>query len=145
MIRITRKLEFSASHLYHNPGFSPEENQRIFGKCNNPHGHGHNYVLEVTVAGEPDPVTGMVLDLKELKDILQREVEDRMDHRFLNYEVPELAGKIPTCEAIAETIWKILEPKITRGKLDRIRLYESPDLFADCTRDDTGLTAGAAR
>ena len=72
MIRITRKIEFCAAHFYHNPKFSAEENRRVFGKCNNPHGHGHNYVLEVTIAGEPDPTTGMVLDLKELKDILQR-------------------------------------------------------------------------
>jgi 6-pyruvoyltetrahydropterin/6-carboxytetrahydropterin synthase len=105
----------------------------VFGKCANTHGHGHNYVLEVTVAGEPDPATGMVLDLKELKDILQREVGDRMDHRHLNFEVPELAGQIPTCENIAAVIWKLLEPRITRGKLDRVRLYESADLFADCT------------
>src|SRR5271156_7034549 len=133
MIRITRKVEFSASHFYNNPNFSADENRRVFGKCNNPHGHGHNYVLEVTIAGEPDPITGMVLDLKELKDILQREVGDRMDHRHLNHEVPELAGKIPTCENIAQVIWNLLEPKITRGKLDRVRLYESNDLFADCT------------
>ena len=92
MVYLTRKIEFSASHLYHNPAFSAEENRRVFGKCNNPHGHGHNYVLEVTVAGEPDPATGMVLDLKELKEILQREVTDRMDHRFLNYEVPGAFG-----------------------------------------------------
>ena len=65
IVSITRKVEFSASHLYHNPAFTPEENRRVFGKCNNPHGHGHNYVLEVTVKGEPDPATGMVLDLKE--------------------------------------------------------------------------------
>ena len=108
MIRVTRKIEFSAAHFYHNPNFSAEENRRIFGKCNNPHGHGHNYVLEVTVAGEPDPATGMVLDLKELKDILQREVGERMDHRHLNYEVPELAGQIPTCENIAAVIWRLL-------------------------------------
>ena len=126
-------MEFSASHFYHNPNFSAEENRRVFGKCNNPHGHGHNYVLEVTVAGEPDPETGMVLDLKELKDILQQEVVDRMDHRHLNYEVPELAGQIPTCENIAAVIWQLLEPRITKGKLDRVRLYESPDLYADCT------------
>jgi 6-pyruvoyltetrahydropterin/6-carboxytetrahydropterin synthase len=131
-------MEFSASHLYHNPDFSAEENRRIFGKCNNPHGHGHNYVLEVTIAGEPDPATGMVLDLKELKEILEREVGDRMDHRFLNYEVPELAGQIPTTEVIAATIWKLLEPKIHRGKLDRVRLYETPDLFVDCTADASG-------
>ena len=133
MIRVTRKVEFSAAHYYHNPDLSPEENQRLFGKCNNPHGHGHNYVLEVTVAGEPDPKTGMVLDLKELKDILDREIIDRMDHRHLNYEVPELAGKIPTCENIASVIWNLLQPAIKKGKLDRIRLYESADLFAECT------------
>ena len=92
MVYLTRKIEFSASHLYHNPQLSAEENRRIFGKCNNPHGHGHNYTLEVTVAGEPDPVTGMVLDLKELKEILEREITQRMDHRFLNYEVAGIEG-----------------------------------------------------
>jgi 6-pyruvoyltetrahydropterin/6-carboxytetrahydropterin synthase len=135
MIRITRKLEFSAAHFYHNPDLSPEENRRIFGKCNNPHGHGHNYVLEVTIAGDPDPKTGMILDLKELKEILDREVTQRLDHRHLNYEVPELAGKIPTCEEIASVLWRILEPKIRHGRLDRLRLYESPDLFVDCARN----------
>lgn len=135
MIRITRKVEFSAAHYYHNPDFTPEENQRVFGKCSNPHGHGHNYVLEVTIAGEPDPATGMVLDLKELKNILQTEIVDRMDHRFLNYEVPELAGQIPTTEVIASLIWRLLEPKIAKGRLDRVRLYETPDLFVDCTAD----------
>jgi 6-pyruvoyltetrahydropterin/6-carboxytetrahydropterin synthase len=135
MILLTRKIEFSASHRYHNPDLSPEENRRIFGKCNNPHGHGHNYTLEVTVAGEPDPRTGMVLDLKELKEILEREVMQRMDHRFLNYEVVELEGKIPTCENIALVIWELLEPAIRKGKLHRVRLYETPDLFADCYRN----------
>ena len=132
MVRVTRKVEFSAAHYYYNPNFSEEENRRVFGKCANRHGHGHNYLLEVTVAGEPDPATGMVLDLKELKDILEREVVDRMDHRHLNHEVPELAGKIPTCENIAAVIWRLLEPKITRGHLHRVRLWESPDLYVDC-------------
>jgi 6-pyruvoyltetrahydropterin/6-carboxytetrahydropterin synthase len=135
MVYLTRKIEFSASHLYHNPELSAEENRRIFGKCNNPHGHGHNYTLEVTVAGEPDPVTGMVLDLKELKEILEREITQRMDHRFLNYEVAELKGQIPTCENIARVIWDLLEPKITQGRLHKVRLYETTDLFADCTRN----------
>jgi 6-pyruvoyltetrahydropterin/6-carboxytetrahydropterin synthase len=144
MIRITRKLEFSAAHFYHNPDMSPEENRRVFGKCNNPHGHGHNYVLEVTIKGEPDPETGMVLDLKELKEILQREVADRMDHRHLNYEVPELAGKIPTCENIAAVIWNLLEPEIKQGRLDRVRLYESDDLFADVTADSADGSGGRA-
>src|SRR5216684_3004483 len=127
MVLITRRIEFSASHLYHNPAFSAEQNRRVFGKCNNPHGHGHNYTLEVTVAG--------VLDLKELKGILEREVMQRMDHRFLNYEVAELKGKIPTCENIARVIWDLLDPKIKQGRLHRVRLYESADLFADCYRN----------
>ena len=138
MVLLTRKIEFAASHLYNNPSFSVEENRRIFGKCNNPHGHGHNYTLEVTVEGEPDPVTGMVLDLKELKEILEREVMQRMDHRHLNYEVAELAGQIPTCENVARVIWQLLEPKIAQGRLHRVRLYESPDLFADCYRKGAG-------
>jgi 6-pyruvoyltetrahydropterin/6-carboxytetrahydropterin synthase len=135
MIRLTRKIEFSAAHFYHNPNFSADENRRIFGKCNNPRGHGHNYVLEVTIAGEPDPQTGMILDLNELKGILDREVTARFDHRHLNHEVPELQGKIPTCEEMASAIWKILDPQITQGRLDHLRLYESPDLFVDCARD----------
>lgn len=133
MIRLTRKIEFSAAHFYHNPQFSPEENRRIFGKCSNQHGHGHNYVLEVTVAGEPDSDTGMILDLNELKYILEREITARFDHRHLNFEVPELRGKIPTCEEIASVIWKILDPEIKQGQLDRIRLYESPNLFVECS------------
>ncbi len=132
MIYLTRKIEFSAAHYYHNPAWSPEENARVFGKCANLNSHGHNYVLEVTVAGTPDPVTGMVLDLKALKEILEREIMQRMDHRHLNHEVPELAGKIPTTENVAVTIWNLLEPKITQGKLHRVRLYENPDLFVDC-------------
>jgi 6-pyruvoyltetrahydropterin/6-carboxytetrahydropterin synthase len=135
MVYLTRKLDFSASHVYHNPALSAEENKRIFGKCNNAHGHGHNYTLEVTVAGEPDPVTGMVLDLKGLKSILEQEITQRMDHRFLNYEVAELRDQIPTCENIVRVIWNLLEPKIKQGRLHKVRLYETPDLFADCYRN----------
>ena len=83
MVYLTRKAEFSASHFYHNPAFTPEENARIFGKCNNPNGHGHNYTLEVTVKGPVDPKSGFVVDLKQLKDIMSREVLDTLDHRFL--------------------------------------------------------------
>ena len=138
MVYLTRKVEFAASHRYHNPALSAEENRRVFGKCNNPHGHGHNYTLEVTIAGEPDPITGMVLDLKELKDILEREIMQRMDHRFLNYEVAELKAQIPTCENVARVIWNLLEAKIPQGRLHRVRLYESADLFADCYRKTVG-------
>ena len=145
MVLLTRKIEFSAAHRYDNPAFSPEENRRVFGKCNNAHGHGHNYTLEVTVAGEPNAVTGMVMDLKDLKDLLEREIMQRMDHRNLNVEVPELAGKIPTCENIALVIWNLLEPKIPTGRLHRVRLYESDDLFADCYRATTANGNGSAR
>ena len=132
---ITRRAEFSASHVCGQSSLTAEQNRELYGAAANPSGHGHNYVLEVTISGEPNPTTGMVLDLKELKDILQREIMERLDHRHLNYEVPELAGKIPTCENIAAAIWQLLEPRITSGRLDRVRLYESPDLFVDCTAD----------
>jgi 6-pyruvoyltetrahydropterin/6-carboxytetrahydropterin synthase len=131
MILLTRKAEFSASHYYWNDAFSPEENVRLFGKCANRNGHGHNYTLEVTVAGEPDPSTGFVVDLKELKAILEREVLDVYDHRHLNLEVPEFKTAIPTTENIAIAIWKRLEGKIPGGRLHRVRVYEMPDLFAD--------------
>jgi 6-pyruvoyltetrahydropterin/6-carboxytetrahydropterin synthase len=131
MIYVTRRAEFSASHFYHNPELSAEENRRLFGKCNNPHGHGHNYTLEVTVAGEVDRTNGMVMDLKELKKLLESEVLELMDHKFLNMEVPVFAAKIPTTENIAIEIWKLLEPKLRRGKLHRIKLYETPDLYVE--------------
>ena len=134
MVYLTRKAEFSASHLYHNPELSAEENRRIFGKCNNPNGHGHNYTLEVTVKGEVDPATGFVVDLKELKDLMHREVLDEMDHRFLNKEVPEFSGDaslIPTTENLAIVIWQRLKPRLKLARLHRVRIYETPDLFAD--------------
>src|SRR3954454_8971641 len=133
MVYLTRKCEFSASHVYHNPDFSPEENRRVFGKCNNPNGHGHNYTLEVTVKGEVDGQTGFVLDLKDLKEILNREVMDVFDHRHLNKEVPEFASQIPTTENIAISIWKRVEPNLKplNASMHRVRLYETPDLFVD--------------
>ena len=131
MIYLTRKCEFSASHYYHNPQWSEDENRRAFGKCANLNGHGHNYTLEVTVAGEVDPTTGFVVDLKELKEILNREVVDAMDHRHLNKEVPEFATKIPTTENIAIAVWQRLNDKLKVAKLHRVRLYEMPDLFVD--------------
>jgi len=131
MIYLTRRAEFSASHYYHNAELSPEENRRIFGKCNNPHGHGHNYVLEVTVEGEIDRRSGMVVDLKQLKEVLQREVTDVLDHRFLNEEVAAFCESIPTTENIAIEIWRMLATKLDFGRLYRVRLYETPDLFVD--------------
>lgn len=129
---ITRKIEFSASHVCRNPSLSEDENRRLFGGAANPHGHGHNYVLEVSVEGRPDPVTGMVLDLKELKDLLDREVVQPFDHRFLNFEVPPFDQVIPTAENVARDIWRRLEPHLNGGpKLRRVRLYETPDLYVD--------------
>jgi 6-pyruvoyltetrahydropterin/6-carboxytetrahydropterin synthase len=130
---ITRKVEFSASHICRNPELSDDENQRLYGLEANPHGHGHNYVVEVSVAGEPDAVTGMVMDLKELKDILSREVVDVYDHRFLNYEVSPFIKLVPTSENIALDIWNRLEERISTGsrRLDRVRVYENSGTFVD--------------
>jgi 6-pyruvoyltetrahydropterin/6-carboxytetrahydropterin synthase len=131
MVYLTRKCEFSASHVYHNPDFTPEQNRSIFGKCNNQHGHGHNYTLEVTVKGDVDSDSGFVIDLKELKDILNREVMDALDHRHLNKEVPEFAREIPTTENIAIWIWRRLEKQLRTALLHRVRLFEHQDLFVD--------------
>lgn len=131
MILLTRKAEFSASHYYWIPAWSEEENARAFGKCSNRNGHGHNYTLEVTVAGEVDPQTGFVVDLKDLKDVLEREVVSVYDHRHLNLEVPEFAEAMPTTENIAIAVWKRLDGKVRGAKLHRVRVYEMPNLFAD--------------
>ncbi len=131
MVYLTRKAEFSASHFYHNPEMTAEENQRLFGKCNNPNGHGHNYVVELTIAGEVDEKSGMVMDLKDLKALLEQEVLEPFDHKFLNKEVHAFDQKIPTTENIALEIWNRLEGKLSVGKLHRVRLYETPDLFVD--------------
>ena len=131
MILLTRKADFSAAHYYWNEAWSPEENARVFGKCANRNGHGHNYTLEVTVQGEVDPVSGFVVDLKALKEIIEREVVQAYDHRHLNLEVPEFQHTIPTTENIAIAIWTRLEGKIEGAKLHRVRVYEMPELFAD--------------
>jgi len=131
MVLLTRKAEFSASHFYWNDAWSAEENVRVFGKCANRNGHGHNYTLEVTVKGEVDATSGFVLDLKALKEILEREVVSVYDHRHLNFEVPEFKTIIPTTENIAIAIWNRLAGKIPGAKLHRVRVYEMRDLFAD--------------
>src|SRR5438270_6447399 len=98
---ITRRVEFSASHVCRNPALTDEQNHALYGAAANPNGHGHNYILEVTLDGSPDPVTGMVFDLKELKEILNREIVEPMDHRFLNYEVKPFDRVVPTPENVA--------------------------------------------
>jgi 6-pyruvoyltetrahydropterin/6-carboxytetrahydropterin synthase len=131
MVYLTRKAEFSASHYYDNPEFTAEENRRIFGKCNNPNGHGHNYTLEVTVKGEVDQRSGFVVDLRQLKETMSREVLEALDHRFLNKEVPEFFTKIPTTENLAIAIWQRLAPKLQAAQLHRVRVYETSELFVD--------------
>ena len=128
MVYISRRVEFCASHRLYNPNFTDEKNWATYGKCNNPSGHGHNYVLEVTIQGEPDPRTGMVINLKELKEILMQEIVDRVDHLNLNVDVPFMQGVIPSSENIIIEFWKILE-KALRGKcnLHEIRLWETPN------------------
>ena len=131
---ITRRAEFSASHVCAQPTLSPEQNKQLYGAAANPNGHGHNYVLEVTLEGEPDPVTGMVFDLKKLKELIQKAVIDPMDHRFLNYEVPPFDKIVPTTENVAAEIWRRLEPQFEAGRaqLNNVRLYETEDLYVDC-------------
>src|SRR5215469_18254516 len=123
---ITRRIEFSASHVCRIPHLSDEENQRLFGLAANPAGHGHNYVVEVSLRGEPDPVTGMLLDLKELKEVLNQQIVAPYDHRFLNYEVPPFDRVVPTTENIARDIWQRLAPRLSGDcrRLHAIRVYE---------------------
>ena len=130
---ITRKAEFSASHFCRATMLSDADNHAIFGEEAHPAGHGHNFVVEVSLEGEPDPITGMIIDLKELKDIVEREVVTPMDHRFLNYEVEPFGKVIPTTANIALEIWRRLEKQFqsARFRLARVRLFETPDLFVD--------------
>jgi len=129
MILLTRKMHFCASHRLHNPALSEEKNREIFGMCNNPAGHGHNYEVEVTVSGKPDSETGMIIDLKALKEIIQKEVIDPMDHKHLNHDVPFMENIIPTAENIAIVIWDRLKSKIPSGNLYEVKLYETPRNF----------------
>lgn len=131
MVYLTRRADFSASHYYHDPGLTEAENLRLFGKCANRLGHGHNYTLEVTVRGDVNSRTGFVVDLKALKELMEREVIEAMDHRHLNQEVPEFATQNPTTENLAIAIWRRLESKLEVALLHRVRVYETEDLFAD--------------
>jgi 6-pyruvoyltetrahydropterin/6-carboxytetrahydropterin synthase len=130
---ITRRAEFSASHRCYNSELSEEQNHDLYGERSSSHGHGHNYVVEVTLEGEPDAVTGMVVDLKLLKEILNERVVDAMDHRHLNHEVPPFDEVIPTVENVAVEIWRRLEPalRFKHARLQNVRLYETSDLYVD--------------
>jgi len=131
---ISKKVEFSASHICRSPQLSEEENQRIYGAAANPQSHGHNYILEVAIEGEPDPVTGMILDLKRLKDLLEERVLSVYDHRLLNREVAAFENKVPTVENIAIDIWARIEKDIDatgRARLYSVRVQETDDLAVE--------------
>jgi len=127
LVYITRKFHFSASHRVFNPALSDEENYKIFGKCSNPNGHGHNYVLDVTVAGEIDPQTGFVMDLTDLKHLVEKEIIEKVDHKNLNSDVDFMKNVLPSAENIAAKFWERVENKIdkSKGKLISIKLQET--------------------
>lgn len=130
---LTRRTEFSSSHVCAQSSLTAEQNRALYGAASNPNGHGHNYVLEVTLEGEPDPATGMIFDLRKLKEVINANVVEPMDHRFLNYEVPPFDRIVPTAENLAAEIWRRLAPHLNEGraKLKNIRLFETEDLYID--------------
>lgn len=124
-VYLTRRATFCAAHRLHLPDLSEAENLALFGKCAMPGGHGHNYEIEVTLVGQPDPRTGMVVDLKKVKEILHARIVERWDHQDLNSAVPELAGVVPTAENLAIAIWNGLAGQIPGARLFRVRLRET--------------------
>jgi|SRR6056297_427649 len=130
-VSVFRKAHFNAAHRIFNPDWTDEKNAKVFGKCANPRYHGHNYELEVKVTGEVDPETGYLIDLKDLKDIIQEEVEDRMDHKNLNEEVSEFKELIPTAEHITFVIYKLIRKRLSDEMDLKIRLYETPRNFVE--------------
>lgn len=132
-VTVTRRLRFNAAHRVFNPSMSDDENARTFGKCNNPNWHGHNYTLDVSVEGDVDDRTGYVVDLGNLRDIVEREVIDAVDHRNFNLDVSFMQGVIPTSENIVVAFWKILEPAVKPSVLKRLVLWETDNNYVEYT------------
>ncbi len=128
-VKVSRRAHFNAAHRLYRPDWEDEKNEAVFGKCNNPNFHGHNYELIVSVTGEIDPETGFVIDVKILKDLIKSEVEDAFDHKNLNLEVPEFKDLNPTAENIAVVIWNKLRPHIKSADELEVVLYETPRNF----------------
>jgi 6-pyruvoyltetrahydropterin/6-carboxytetrahydropterin synthase len=124
-VTVTRRMHFNAAHRLHNPALSDEENRKLFGPCNNPNSHGHNYELEVSVRGEIDPRTGYVADISEIKQVIEDRVTSYLDHKNLNLDVPEFADLNPTAENIVVVIWNRLEGRLP-ATLVKIVLWETP-------------------
>jgi 6-pyruvoyltetrahydropterin/6-carboxytetrahydropterin synthase len=131
MLTVTRRLQFNAAHRVHNPALSDDENRVLFGKCNNPNWHGHNYTLEVSVTGAIDPRTGYVIDLSALDDLVERELVSQLDHKNLNLDVPFLAGTNPTTENLVVACWNVLAPRVSPGRLKRLRLWETEKNYVE--------------
>jgi 6-pyruvoyltetrahydropterin/6-carboxytetrahydropterin synthase len=130
-VTITRRLQFNAAHRVHNPALSDEENRAIFGKCNSPNWHGHNYTLDVSVTGPVDSRTGYVIDLSTLKRVVMREVVDKVDHKNFNLDVDFMAGIIPTTENIVVAMWRVIAPAIAPARLTRLVLWETPNNYVE--------------
>jgi 6-pyruvoyltetrahydropterin/6-carboxytetrahydropterin synthase len=130
-VTVTRRLRFNAAHRLHNPALSEEENRALYGADNNRNGHGHNYVLEVSVAGEVDGRTGYVIDLGALRHIVQEEIIDKLDHRHMNEDVDFLRGVNPTSENVVVACWRALEPHVRPGRLTRLRLHETENNYVE--------------
>ena len=131
IVTVTRRLRFNAAHRVHNPALPDEENARLFGKCNNPNWHGHNYELEVSATGPIDERTGYVVDLGRLKEVVEREVIEQVDHRNMNVDVPFMRGINPTTENIVVAIWRVLEPAVAPARLTRLRLKETENNWVE--------------
>lgn len=130
-VSVYRKAHFNAAHRIYNPDWSDERNLEVFGSCANPHYHGHNYELEVKVTGEVNPETGYLIDLKDLKQIIKKEVEDRLDHKNLNEQVDEFKELIPTAEHIAYVIYHLIRSELDEAYDLQVRLYETPRNFVE--------------
>lgn len=130
-VTVTRRMHFNAAHRVHNPALSDEENERLFGKCNNPNWHGHNYILDVSVTGSIDDRTGYVMDLAALKRVVQEAVIDKVDHRNFNLEVDFMRGVIPTAENIVVGCWRVLAPRVAPARLVRLVLWETPNNYVE--------------
>lgn len=130
-VSVFRKGHFNAAHRLHNPAWSEERNKEVFGLCNNPNYHGHNYELEIKLTGEVDPDTGYVYDMKKLADLIKEEVEDRFDHKNLNLDTPEFASLIPSTENLAIVIYNILRNRISGEYGLTVRLWETPRNFVE--------------
>jgi len=131
MVYVTRREVFSASHRLYNKNLTDAENEKLFGKCSNSNGHGHNYILEVVVAGNIDPMTGYVIDLSMLKKIIKEHVIKKLDHKNLNLDVDFLKDRIPSSENIAVGIWEQLVNVIPKGRLYSIKIYETENNFVE--------------